>query len=169
MLDITHAMELAGFLKTAGEMTKAMIGIRDSAALQGKVIELNGIILSAQGSALASNQDQFALLSRVGQLEKEVAQFKNWETEKERYILTDYGSGTYAYALKPAMANGEPPHRICPNCYEDGKRGLLQYQGKTHFSQDHFVCTRCKVDYFFGASHTPDLDSHYRRSRDDPF
>ena len=149
MIDITHAAELAGFLKTAGEMGKAMIGIRDGAILQTKVIELNGIILSAQGSALASNQDQFALLNTVSKLEKEIAQFKNWEHEKQRYILTDYGNGTFAYALKPEKAEGEPPHKLCANCFHQGKKSILQYTGKYN-GQDGFDCHLCVKQIFLG-------------------
>lgn len=167
MLDITHAMELAGFLKTAGEMTKAMIGIRDGAVLQGKVIELNGIILSAQGSALSSNQDQFALLQRVSNLEAEVAKFKNWEAEKERYALTDYGGGTFAYALKPEKAKGEPAHRACPNCYQEGKISVLQFAHRSYDAQDHYECPRCKSKFPFGVKSPPERQSQTTRGSSD--
>jgi len=43
---------------------------------------------------------------------KEVASIETWNVEKGRYKLTDYGGGTFAYALKPEEAQDEPPHRI---------------------------------------------------------
>jgi hypothetical protein len=50
-------------LKTAADITKAMIGLRDTSTIQAKVIELQGVILSAQHGALTTQTNQFVLLS----------------------------------------------------------------------------------------------------------
>jgi hypothetical protein len=147
MIDITHAAELAGFLKTAGEMGKAMIGIRDGAILQAKVIELNGIILSAQGSALVSNQDQFALLDRVRQLEKEIASLEAWDAEKKRYELKKIGKAGFAYVLKKEAGNTEPAHAICANCYGKNVKSILQFNGKQVIYDQSFDCPSCKTKF----------------------
>jgi hypothetical protein len=93
-------------LKTAFDMTQALQNIHETVAHDRAVIELQKEILSALAA-------QSALVDRVRELETEVAGFEKWETEKERYHLTDFGGNSFAHALKPEAANGEPPHRIC--------------------------------------------------------
>jgi len=90
-----------------------------------------------------------ALVERIGELEKQVERFETWEVEKKRYKLTDYGGGTFAYALKPEEAQGEPPHRICAHCYENGHKAVLQFTHKSE-GRDYFECLRCKSRQAFG-------------------
>lgn len=159
MVDVPMAL---GSLKIALDIAKGMKDLNDASVRNIESIKLMEQIIAAQMA-------QASLIQQVRDLETEVAQFKNWDAEKDRYTLTDYGGGTFAYALKPDKANGQPPHRICPNCYEDKKVAPLQSRGKTHFSQEHCICTRCKTNFHFGVAHTPALQSRYNRSRDDPF
>src|SRR5579864_1037972 len=78
---------------------------------------------------------------RIDDLEKEVAGFENWETEKQRYQLTDFGGNSFAYSLKPQAANGEPSHRICPNCYERGQKAILQFKFRAATGRDKWINT----------------------------
>src|SRR5580700_4098699 len=94
-----------GALKTAFDIAKGLKDIDDAARRNAAVIELQEKIISAQ-------QSHSALVERVHDLEGEVAGFEKWEAEKQRYTLTDFGGNSFAYALKPETANGEPPHRI---------------------------------------------------------
>ena len=59
-------------------------------------------------------------------LEEKVAQMEGWKEEKDRYQLAEYGRGCFAYALKPGMEKGEPFHCLCSQCYQRGKKSLLQ-------------------------------------------
>jgi len=138
---------LAGLsaIKNAFDIAKGLKDIDDAARRNAAVIELQEKILAAQ-------QAQVALVERIGELEKEVARFETWETQKKRYKLTDYGGGTFAYALKPEEAQGEPPHRICANCYESGHRAVLQFSHESG-QQDYFDCLRCKTRQLFGRHH----------------
>jgi hypothetical protein len=100
-----------GAIKTAFDIAKGLKDIDDAARRNAAVIELQEKILTAQ-------QEQMALVERIGELEKQIERFETWEAEKKRYKLTDYGGGTFAYALKPEEAQGEPEHRICAHCYD---------------------------------------------------
>jgi len=130
-------------LKAAFEITKAMIRLRDVAAIQSKVIELQGEIVSAQEGALAAQEAQSALSKRVCELEKEVADLKAWDAEKEKYQLTKITRGVFAYALKEQAGTREPNHYICPNCYEDGHKAILQTEPRFPGFADVLVCLRC--------------------------
>jgi hypothetical protein len=130
-------------LKAAFDLAKALKDIDDKARRNAAVIELQETILNAQ-------QAQAALIETISHLEKEVARFETWETEKKRYALKDYGSGTFAYELKESEAHGEPLHRVCPACYQSGKISILQNNGGTFSGRQMYYCFPCKQQYFLG-------------------
>lgn len=150
VIDIGSMAALVGSLRTAGEITKAMVDLRDAAAVQNKVIELQGIILTAQSSALATQSNQLALLEQIRALEEKLAGIEGWSEEQEKYKLTDYGGGTFAYELDQPAFYGEPPHRICPQCYAEAKKSVLQFCWVTTSGQDHYECHSCKAEFNFG-------------------
>jgi hypothetical protein len=94
--------------------------------VQTKVIELQTLIMSAQSDALSAQSDQFTLLERIRNLEAEIAQARAWDAEKLRYQLKEFPTGAFADVLKQDAADCEPPHRICPNCYQQGLKSILQ-------------------------------------------
>lgn len=143
MPDLTAITAAAGGLRTAGQIVKSMIDLKIGAEVQAKVIELQAVIMAAQGDALAAQSDQFALLERIRNLEAEVAEAKAWEAEQQRYELKEFPTGALAYVLKPEAANGEPPHRICPNCYQERHKSILQTYAKVRGGES-VECPRCK-------------------------
>ena len=113
MVDLIAIKGAVDGLKAARDIAKTAIGLRDAALLQSKVIELNDAIISAQSSALDAQAEQFTLVERVGDLEKEIARSKTWDTEKQRYSLTQCAPGAFAYVVKQSEARGEPGHALC--------------------------------------------------------
>jgi hypothetical protein len=150
MVDMAAIAGIATSLRAASEITQAMIGLRDATVLQGKVIELQQVILAAQSSALAAQSDHFSLMERIRGLEAEVAGFEAWERQKERYELKRYEPGKYLYELKPSMENGEPSHKICPKCYEHRKRSILHSTG-TEAGVEDFKCYECSTVFTIGT------------------
>ncbi len=152
MIDIGSAAALVSSLKTAAEITKGIIGLRDASMIQDKVVELNGVILSAQSSALEANAAQFTLLDRVRELEEKVVSFEAWETEKQRYHLQAVDRGAFAYVLKPEMQGAEPPHWLCTNCYDKGHKSFLQFKeqmrkpGGGRGEHSKWVCGSCRSE-----------------------
>ena len=133
-------------LKTAGDIAGSFLKIRDIALVQGKVIELQSVILSAQQSALAAQGEQFALLEDKRKLEKQIADLEAWDAEKKRYELTELAPGVMAYSLKPEAANGEPPHKICGACYQRGRKGFLAREAHTITHRVIEKCGLCKTE-----------------------
>jgi hypothetical protein len=142
-------------LKTASEIAKGLLTIRDGAVIQSKVIELQETILSAQSSALAAQSDLFDLLNRPRNLERELSEKEAWENEKKRYALRDYGGGTFAYAIKDEARGGEPDHRLCPTCFNKAQKSVLQFDFRTSAGQDKYVCTTCKSEFNLGIRREP--------------
>jgi len=136
-----------GALKTAFDIAKGLKDIDDAARRNAAVIELQEKILSAQ-------QSQSTLIERIRGLEKEVADFKTWETEKQRYELQELPPGVFVRVLKPSMAGSEPTHRLCAKCYEDSKKSILQSAGKVH-GQETLNCHGCGARMVVGVFQAP--------------
>lgn len=136
-------------LRAAADIAKAMIGLRDAALIQSKVIELQGEILSAQSSAFAAQETQSALLERVRNLEKEVADLEAWETEREKYELKEIIAGVFAFGLKENAGTSEPQHFLCSNCYQDRRKSILQAQ-KGRDLEPQLHCPKCQMTIVVG-------------------
>lgn len=126
-------------LKTALDMTKALKDINDATIRNAAVIEL-------QEKILAAREEQTALLEKVGQLEKTVADFDRWDAEKENYQLAAISTDTFAYVRKAPADGNIPSHYICPNCYEDRKKKILQRSDAAHL-----MCPDCKTRLRFDS------------------
>ncbi len=145
MVDMAAIAGLVTSLRAATDISKAMLGLRDAAMIQTKVIELQGIILSAQQSALSAQSDQFTALERIRELEKQLTDLEAWDTEKERYELKEVYPGAFARVLKPTAHAGEPPHWLCTACYKRGQKAILQDHGRSPEKiETIYQCPECK-------------------------
>ncbi len=132
MVDIAAVAGVMSALKGAQDIAKATLGLRDAALVREKVIELQGAILAAQSGAFEAHTAQTALLERVRELEKQVADLEAWKAEKQRYELKEVAPGAFAYALKADEQGAEPAHRICAGCYEHRRKSILQRTTSIH-------------------------------------
>lgn len=133
------------------DIAQSMIGLRDAAAFQGKLIEFQGKLLDAQASVFAVNDERTSLLERIGELEKDVANLEAWETQKKRYSMIVMQSGSIAYALKPEAQPAEPTHKICANCFQRQKISMLQPVAQDRASAAMNIpprlrCSECKTE-----------------------
>jgi hypothetical protein len=110
-------------VKTAFDIARGLKDIDDATRRNAAVIELQQKILDAQS-------EQAELVDLVRKLKARVAQLEAWDADKERYTLTDLGRGHFAYALKDSMANGEPPHYLCAQCYNGKIKSILQTEDR---------------------------------------
>lgn len=130
-------------LKVAGDIAKGLMSLHTMAEVQSKAIELNEKIIAAQHQIYEANAAQTTLIERVRELEGQIAAMKNWDAEKQRYKLATPYSGVTVYALQKSMSDGEPPHYVCANCFQNRKRAILA----NTVAKDGFVaivCAACK-------------------------
>jgi hypothetical protein len=132
-----------GSIKAAFDIAKGLKDINDVTIRNGAIIELQEKILTARAA-------QSALLERISELETEVASFKTWESEKQRYELKGVGAGSFAYAVKESMRGTEPAHHICAACYEHGHKSILQ--PKAVYPDKTLYCPECKAQIFTGIN-----------------
>lgn len=157
MADASTIQIAIGSIKTAAETVKSLINLRDLAMMQSKAIELQTQILSAQGSALEAYETQTTLLREVRELKEEMARMKTWDAEKQRYELKKLGhEGVFAYALKADAQGAEPPHWICPDCYQKGEKSVLQQITRYPGRADVRLCQRCGWEIYVSGGWMPD-------------
>ncbi|MGE5270747.1 MAG: hypothetical protein ACM3JG_13865 [Thiohalocapsa sp.] len=130
-------------IKTAFDMAKGLKDIHDATLRNAAVIELQEKILAAQ-------EAQSTLVDRARDLEREVAHLKAWDADKQRYQMEKRPPGVIT--LKQEAGHPcEPPHSICPTCYSNEKKSILQSGEASHgvYDLSCFVCgTKLSVGHF---------------------
>ena len=126
MVDLSAIAAALSSLKAAKDIAESMIGLRDTAAFQGKLIEFQSKIIDANNAAFAAQDERSALLEKIRELEKQVTDFKAWEAEKQRYQMEEVWRGAFTYVVKEEARGAEPIHWICAACYQQGKKTVLQ-------------------------------------------
>lgn len=154
---IAEAIAAIGALKSASDTAKSLIELRDVSLVREKAIELQSQIISIQNIALNARAQEEALIAKVRDLEKQIAQMKEWGAEKQAYTLTPVASGAFAYTRKPDAQPAEPPHWLCAKCFGNSHKSILQYAGRTldkHYSIH--TCHTCGGKIQTPWSVTPD-------------
>ena len=65
-------------IRSALEVTKAMVGLRDAEAFRTKSIELRGLILESLDKAIEARETYSTQLDRVRALETEISTLRDW-------------------------------------------------------------------------------------------
>lgn len=131
-------------LKEAGSLLKGFNQLKTEAEVAQKTIELNQIIAAVQSDLFDAQTAYSAAIGRIDELEKELVAVKDWAAEKQRYQLHQLAPGAFTYRLKPGMENGEPVHDICPQCYQQGIKSVLQFVGYEK-AFHKYSCSKCQT------------------------
>ena len=150
MVGMSEAMAAYQGLKTGFDLLQGLNAAAKGAAINDVKFKLGQHILDAQAALTAANSAQADAAETIRQLEQEIVRLKQWEGEKERYELKRYNPGSLAYSLKPDMAQGEPPHRLCANCYQQGKKAILQATHRTPGRYREHICPSCQSTFEMG-------------------
>lgn len=142
-------------LKAALDIAKGLNAVADAVALNDAKIGLQGAIIEAQSSLLSAQEAQTVNLKRIDQLEQEIVQLKDWQTEKQRYELKDTGQGTLAYTLRTGMEDGEPQHWLCPSCFQQGRKSMLQREQLSVGRVETLYCHLCGADILVAGHRYP--------------
>ena len=104
-----------------------------------QVVQLRGHVLNVQTMALNLQQENAELRAKLAKME-------DWNAEKERYEMKAVGQTARVFALKPGFENSEPPHWICPRCYDDNQRSILNFEMQDIMGghNDVWICSRCE-------------------------
>ena len=132
--------------QAASQIVHDLLSLKTDAAVSAKAVELNRVLIELTKQIVASHTQIAALVARESELKAEVARFKDWSHDKERYELYEIVPGTLAYRVQPGMQGAEPMHYLCPRCYQNHVKSILQNGGiKDHL---HYLqCPECKTTF----------------------
>jgi hypothetical protein len=131
MADFAALFEFGGqFLKLFNSAAES----NDAAKRSAMLVEFNQALFKYSAILVAIQQENSTLIRDKRDLEEKIVRMETWNTEKQRYAIARPHYVATVYALRRAASNGEQPHYICTNCYENGKRSILNVQqGKSHW------------------------------------
>lgn len=151
MVDMSAIAAAVGSLKAAKDIAEAMIGLRDAAAFQEKLIEFQSKIIDANNAAFAAQEERLALMAEIQTLRAQVDRLEAWRTLEERYRLVRHEPGVVVYALKPDRLENEPPHFACPACFGKQIRSILQ-ASEPSSGLTRLNCKHCGANYSIRAA-----------------
>lgn len=131
-------------VQVASQIVQGMLSLKTDAAVSAKALELNRVLIELTEQIFACQAQIAALISRESELKAEVANLKDWSHDKERYELCEIVPGTLAYRVQPGMQGAEPMHYLCPRCYQQHIKSILQDGGiKDH--RHYLQCPECQT------------------------
>lgn len=134
-------------LTAAFQLAKGLKDVHDQVKINEIVIELQGKIMEAQ-EAVRDGRD------KMQEMQSALEQYQNWEHTSSSYKLKLFNNNNLAYEF---IGTDQPNHFICPNCYENKRRSILQYKGD-YFGEQRYDCKNCKSDFVLGNSGATRLD-----------
>jgi hypothetical protein len=144
--------EIAALLTSFSQLqriAKNLLGLRDKAKLNEKVIELQSVIITAQSQTMSIQQNSTALEARIRELEAECMRLKDWSAEKQNYSYRAIARGVFAYVQKQVVSNFQQAHKYCCNCFDQGEKSLLQETMRPYESTYRLICPRCHFSVDF--------------------
>jgi hypothetical protein len=144
--------------KSMLEIAKGLKDMTDASARNAVAIEL-------QEKILAAHATQTELVETATTLKSRVAELEAWDADKNRYELKEIQTGVTAYTLKEGMEDGEIPHYLCPNCYTDKTKKLLQREVRNPGMVKMLVCHHCGLELIQHGMRQPEHGKAFRGRR----
>ncbi len=135
-----------GGLNAAKDLIQAFDGVKTAAATNDIKLTMQRHLLDAYAGMMTA-QEQIATLMRAkADLEQRLVEFEDWEAEARKYELADTGNGTLAYRRTELVPSAEPEHWLCPRCYQDRKKSILQPEILAAARVHLLRCYRCNAE-----------------------
>ena len=147
-MDIVSFTSALTGLKTAIDIIKTTSKIDTQYEFMNKISELQKIISSVTTDLLLAHSEMEKLHYKYSQIEKELNQYKNWETKKANYEPKILPPGTTVYITKKPQNSIEENMWFCANCYQNKHICILQAKDRIYNTSKIYYCTQCNSDFW---------------------
>lgn len=112
--------------KNAMDIAKIIIASKADNKTKELVSDLQSSMSILHATYLAVQAQNESLSKIKDDLEKKLAKINNFKKEAKRYEPRELCLGVVVYAIKEENKGRDPMHYLCPNCYEDHRKSMLQ-------------------------------------------
>ena len=113
--------------------------------LNTAIINMQSAVMDAQAMTLEAQSEQSRLISELTELREQAKRINDWVNERARYELIPRNSNQVYKLREDSRKEGEHMHYLCPICYEDGVKSVLQ--GSYIIDATDRRCFRCKLEF----------------------
>lgn len=132
----------------AAKLAKDLIAKVGKGESDTRIRELHEGLMRTIGLVTQAQVDRMAVQKDLDALEAKLKAYEAWGAEKVRYVLVHPWPGAVCYALKNGVEPREPPHWICPNCYERGQKSHLTLSDTINRENSREVkCSACAFKF----------------------
>jgi hypothetical protein len=143
-------MELTSLVtsaRAAYEIAKGLKASMDQAKLANEVSDLLERLLAVQADALALQSEHQSLIAEKSEIAKKLMQLDNWSNTEKQYTLHEPGPGIFVYASQVDNPSPKKQPWLCPRCFEDHIRSILQRRWDDDTSAARYDCPRCNAEF----------------------
>jgi hypothetical protein len=148
-----------GSLKTALELAKTAVAVRDDNKIAEATQLLNDRIIDVQNAALhlqeklsTQREDIEALKDEKRELSAKIAELEQRKAERGQYKLHELSPNVFVLASIETGQGGTPAHYLCQPCM-DNKAQKVILQAHSSHGKRYAKCTVCGVPYFTGETY----------------
>lgn len=131
MPDIQAVSGILSSAKTALDLVKNMVDMRDDAKLRTLQADLQTQLLHVLSAAVDAKSMQLDLITREEALKKEIAELKEWNASASEYKREQIPVGAFAFVSQPPTHSDADEVWLCPKCYGQKQQGVFSYSGES--------------------------------------
>ena len=135
---IAAAGKVAGTVNNAVSAVTSLVKLAKSGKLPAEAVEE----INALSVEVSEAKMKLTLLeSEIANLQRTHVAAQKLHDRKRNFALSKTPMGLHVYRLKENADTDEPPHDVCPNCFERDRIAILQLRGV------FLRCDACAANY----------------------
>lgn len=132
-------------IKGTIDIVKGLKSSCDDHTIMQAQTEIREQLLAILSDAIALQEKHSALINEKDELAKKLMEFEHWKQTESEYELKEVVPDKFVYSYKNSQQSTIPMHWLCPNCWNDRKKSILQKIRQTE-REAGYICHRCNFD-----------------------
>ncbi|SFF35180.1 hypothetical protein SAMN05216563_1264 [Phytobacter palmae] len=112
-------------LKETTGLVKVINDAKNDAEIKAATFELNCKLIDLQSECFALGDVIRSRDEEVIHLKAKIAEYENFQTQVEGYVLNQLGSGAFVYSKQELVQGTEVTMHLCPLCYSKKIKSIL--------------------------------------------